>query len=355
MIRIACSLLLVLLAAAAVAQPDLSGVYDVGTLTPLERPEAYGDRLYLTAEEAEQLERQAGNWRANANAASDPERAAPRAGGSIGGYNAFWLDRGERATAVEGRFRTSIISAPANGRKPPMTEAGAARMRAFLDDWRIVWRSRPRRRGATTGRPGGWSCRDRRPTTTSSSDPSRSAASSARARRPARRCFPTSTTTTRRIVQTPDPRRDPHRDEPRRPHRPPRRGAPAGSGFNASWLRPLDRPLGGRHPGGPDVGDSAATYHRSPEHRREPRGHAKWCLEATRRTARSSTASPSTDPTVWTEPWSGAYTWKPRPRAGSTSTPATRATTLWATSCEGPVGWRPRRRRFRRRSSAAGS
>ena len=39
----------------AAAQPQLSGTYDVGTLTPLERPAAFGDHLELTPEEAEQM------------------------------------------------------------------------------------------------------------------------------------------------------------------------------------------------------------------------------------------------------------------------------------------------------------
>ena len=33
-------------------RPDLSGTYDTATLTPLERPVEFGDRLALTEEEA---------------------------------------------------------------------------------------------------------------------------------------------------------------------------------------------------------------------------------------------------------------------------------------------------------------
>ena len=40
---------------AASGRPDLSATYDVATLTPLERPAEYGDRLVLTAEEAATL------------------------------------------------------------------------------------------------------------------------------------------------------------------------------------------------------------------------------------------------------------------------------------------------------------
>ena len=39
----------------AAGKPDLSGTYDAATLTPLTRPAAYGDNLYLTKEEAEKI------------------------------------------------------------------------------------------------------------------------------------------------------------------------------------------------------------------------------------------------------------------------------------------------------------
>ena len=63
---------LVLLSHLAWAQPDLSGTYDVGTLTPLQRPEAYGDQLYLTDEEAAILEKQVGERMASAKQGERP-------------------------------------------------------------------------------------------------------------------------------------------------------------------------------------------------------------------------------------------------------------------------------------------
>ena len=41
---------------AAQSPPDLSGTYDIATLTPLQRPEFYGDKLYLSPDEAKQIE-----------------------------------------------------------------------------------------------------------------------------------------------------------------------------------------------------------------------------------------------------------------------------------------------------------
>ena len=36
--------------------PDLGGIWDYRTITPMQRPERYGDRAYLTEEEAAELE-----------------------------------------------------------------------------------------------------------------------------------------------------------------------------------------------------------------------------------------------------------------------------------------------------------
>ena len=120
---------------------DLSGTYDVGTLTPLQRPAAFGDNLYLTEQQAKAMgDRWAGLLAAD-SASSDPDRAAPPAGKLTNGYNFFWVDPGSGANVVDGRFRTSIITTPANGRIPAMTEQGAARLQAMLDGWQIVWRN----------------------------------------------------------------------------------------------------------------------------------------------------------------------------------------------------------------------
>ncbi|MCZ6658769.1 MAG: hypothetical protein O7C67_15870, partial [Gammaproteobacteria bacterium] len=62
--------------------PDLSGTYDVATLTPLERPDRYHGRATLTDEEAQAV---ADNSRANLakdQQPSDPNRGAPAEGGT---------------------------------------------------------------------------------------------------------------------------------------------------------------------------------------------------------------------------------------------------------------------------------
>ena len=132
-------------------RPDLSGSYDTATLTPLQRPAEYGDKLVLTEEEAAAIE--AGERTALASIfgydpavnleVSDPNRGAPPVGGdgsrgaagNVGGYNTFYLDRGSAGFQIDGLWRTSIITVPPNGRQPPLTSEARAR-RASLAAFR---------------------------------------------------------------------------------------------------------------------------------------------------------------------------------------------------------------------------
>ena len=104
-------------------EPDLQGVWDFRTLTPLQRPEDSGDKAFLTAEEAAEREQ------AEVDRNISLWEQAPRtteAGGNVGGYNNFWMDRG---TSVIETLRTSLIIDPPNGRLPELTEEGEARAR----------------------------------------------------------------------------------------------------------------------------------------------------------------------------------------------------------------------------------
>ncbi len=97
--------------------PDLKGVWDFRTATPLERPEDREDQAFLTEEEAatieqERVDRNVRLWEA-------PARRT-EAGDNVGGYNNFWLDFG---TKVIDDRRTSLIVDPPDGRIPALSEA----------------------------------------------------------------------------------------------------------------------------------------------------------------------------------------------------------------------------------------
>ena len=110
--------------------PDISGVWDFRTVTPLERPEQFADKEFLTEEEVAAYEQE--RVRANNADLNREDTTTDRA--VVNGtresadlrlaYNDFWWDRG--TTAVETR-RTSLVVDPPNGRIPALTDAAQAR------------------------------------------------------------------------------------------------------------------------------------------------------------------------------------------------------------------------------------
>ena len=112
-------------------RPDLQGVWDFRTATPLERPQGMGERL---------TEEQAAAFEAGAAAAQQAADRRP-AEGSVGAYNAFWLDFG---TNVTDDRRTSLIVDPDTGRLPALVD-GVQRQVGSLDEdlpGELPWRVR---------------------------------------------------------------------------------------------------------------------------------------------------------------------------------------------------------------------
>ena len=85
-------------------RPDLNGIWDYATITPLERPVEFAGKTELTAEEQAQ-------W-----AQKDEERQIAfqlTVGGGVGSYNREWYDWGHPTD------RSSLIVDPTDGKLPP--------------------------------------------------------------------------------------------------------------------------------------------------------------------------------------------------------------------------------------------
>jgi len=113
--------------------PDISGVWDFRTVTPLERPEDLADQEFFSEEEvvAYAAERVRAS---NADLGREEKKLETTERGLVNGtresrdlalaYNDFWWDRG--TDVVETR-RTSLVVDPSDGRIPGLTSGGAAR------------------------------------------------------------------------------------------------------------------------------------------------------------------------------------------------------------------------------------
>jgi len=103
-------------------RPDLHGVWDFRTITPLQRPRGLGDRAALTEEEAAAAE---------ARAAETQTALVESIGGKIGAYNAFWFDLG---TNVVSSRQTSLIVDPPDGRLPPLADGATRQVGSLTRD-----------------------------------------------------------------------------------------------------------------------------------------------------------------------------------------------------------------------------
>ncbi len=113
--------------------PDMQGIWDFRTVTPLERPTEFAGKAVMTEQEAAAYERRIVEGR-DADANRDKTDTSR---GVINGtlttadvalaYNEFWWDRG---TKVVGSRQTSLVVDPQDGRIPPLTPAGKLRVEA---------------------------------------------------------------------------------------------------------------------------------------------------------------------------------------------------------------------------------
>lgn len=98
------------LSVTAWGHPDLQGVWDRRTITPLQRPERFGDKAFLTADEIIAYEK--------ASAERDDGRPLDSARAGISVHDPADLDYGSTVLATG---QTALIVVPPNGRIPALT------------------------------------------------------------------------------------------------------------------------------------------------------------------------------------------------------------------------------------------
>ena len=104
--------------------PDLQGLWNNATTTPLQRPEDLAGKEFFTDEEVADRDARVGETR-NTD-------LSPRAG-DPGTYNEFWWERGQTVA----NNRTSLIVDPADGRLPSLTPDGQRRADARAEARRL--------------------------------------------------------------------------------------------------------------------------------------------------------------------------------------------------------------------------
>jgi len=98
-------------------QPDLQGVWNFSSNTPMQRSQRYGEQEFLTQQQIQeaivgQEQRAAAADVAAARLVVDPD--APQATSDPGAYNDFWFE----SRGIGDTVRTSHIVSPSNGRVP---------------------------------------------------------------------------------------------------------------------------------------------------------------------------------------------------------------------------------------------
>ncbi len=106
--------------------PDLQGNWTNVTLTPFQRAEDQGP--VFTADEVARREEGAVDRLVSGAQPSDPDRPAPPAGGNIGAYNNVYFERGSRVAVINGEPRSSLLTNPSDGRRPPLTSEAERRI-----------------------------------------------------------------------------------------------------------------------------------------------------------------------------------------------------------------------------------
>lgn len=105
-------------------QPDLQGVWNFSSNVPMQRPEQFGNREFMTDDEIASMRARL------AEADNSSDQAVAQTEGSPCGYNDFWVE----SAGITDRIRTSHIVYPENGRMPNRVEGAVVQFGGLGDD-----------------------------------------------------------------------------------------------------------------------------------------------------------------------------------------------------------------------------
>jgi len=112
--------------------PDLQGIWTNATVTPMERPAQFANKLNITDAEAAAFEKDQAQDLQSEDGQSDGKIIRAAGSSGTGGYNVLFVDRGTEMIRIDGVKRSSLIIDPPDGRVPPITEEARQRNGAMM-------------------------------------------------------------------------------------------------------------------------------------------------------------------------------------------------------------------------------
>ena len=109
--------------------PDLQGVWNNSTRTPLERPPEFTGKPTVSDAEAKAWEQQEHQAWQDLDGTSEGPLHKTKGSEGTGAYNVLFYDMGSGLARIDGVKRTSMVIDPPDGKVPPMTQAARERNR----------------------------------------------------------------------------------------------------------------------------------------------------------------------------------------------------------------------------------
>ncbi len=108
--------------------PDLQGIWDSKSTTPMQRPPQFADREFLTDDEIAALEEERARVQSEGPQGRDVRAASGTEADVEGAYNNIFSTG--LGTSYSRSMRSSLITDPPDGRMPPLTDEAQARREA---------------------------------------------------------------------------------------------------------------------------------------------------------------------------------------------------------------------------------